>query len=359
MKYLPVQQTQIKKSSRQSHVVATALLGATLLLGTVAVIPHLASAQESVRSMTISPPTVSAQLDPGGKTEGVMKLINDTDVPLTFQATVHDFVVNDTVGTPTILPDNTLSNKFSGAAWVGIVPDTFTVQPHQREDMNYYIQVPADARPGGHYAAVVFKPTKAVGVTGTGASVETQIGSLLYIRVNGPITEKATVTKLAIRPFSEYGPLTANTLIKNMGDLDIKPEGYITVSNIFGQKSYVAQLPEHNIFPEASRQYTNSFGKKWMIGRYKAVLTATYGVNNNLPLSMTVYFWVFPWKIAVIIVLILIVLILGGVYLNRKRKGGTKDHTENPEHTDENTENKNSEDNKTSEDSTPQVETSK
>lgn len=328
MKYLPVQQTALIKPTRLGRTLGVGLLSAALMAGAFITLPRSVHAQEALRSMTIVPPTVSQQVDPGGKAEGTMKLINDTDVPLTFQATIQDFTVKDTIGTPSLLPPSTLSNRFSGASWIGIVPDTFTVQPHQKEEMHYYLQVPANARPGGHYAAVVFKPTKALGVSGTGASVQTQIGSLFYIRVNGPITEKATVTKLSIPPFSEYGPLSANTLIKNMGDLDIKPEGYITVSNMFGHKSYTAQLQEHNIFPDASRQYTNSFGKKWMIGRYKAVLTATYGVNNNLPLSMTVYFWVFPWKIAIVLILILIVLILGGIAMSRRRKNGKKDMPE-------------------------------
>ena len=48
-----------------------------------------------------------------------------------------------------------------------------------------------------------------------------------------------------------------------------------------------------------------------MIGPYKAVLMASYGVNNNLPLTATVYFWVFPWRIALVITLAIIAIILG------------------------------------------------
>ncbi len=323
MKYLP--ETSIKNQEVRITYKKSALLAAfPVILYTFFLIlntPPAARAQESLRSMTITPPTVSQTLDPGGRAEGTMKLINDTDVPLTFQATVRDFMVEDNFGTPTLLPPSTLSRRFSGAAWVGIVPDTFTVKPRDKEIMHYYLQVPADARPGGHYAAVVFKPTNAVGVTGTGASVDTQIGSLFYIDVKGAITEKAEVTRFAIRGFSEYGPLTATTLIKNLGDLHIKPEGYITVSNMFGRKAYTAPLAEYNIFPDASRQYTNTFGRKWMIGRYTAVLSATYGRKNDLPLTYTLSFWVFPWKLAVVVVLLLVAAVLGGMYLKKRRKG--------------------------------------
>ena len=61
-----------------------------------------------------------------------------------------------------------------------------------------------------------------------------------------------------------------------------------------------------------------------MIGRYKAVLLATYGLNNNLPLTATLYFWVFPWRLVLIIVLVIIALILLTMYLRKRKKTHTK-----------------------------------
>jgi membrane protein implicated in regulation of membrane protease activity len=57
-----------------------------------------------------------------------------------------------------------------------------------------------------------------------------------------------------------------------------------------------------------------------MIGRYRAVLMGSYGVNNNLPLVASSYFWVFPWRITLVIVFAIIALILATLYLRKRIK---------------------------------------
>jgi len=280
-----------------------------------------AHAQEAIRTITVTPPTVSVTGNPGYYTEGTMGIINDSDSPITFKAEMHDFIVQDNAGTPEILPANTLMTTYSAAAWMGVTPQTFTIQPKKRQNLNYFIQIPGNARPGGHYAAVVFVPATQKGaVENTGSQVNGQVGTLFSIAVNGPIKESASVTKFFANGLQEYGPVNILSQIKNYGDLHIRPVGYITVSDMLGRKA-ILPLRENNIFPQAARDYENQFGGSLMIGRFKAELLASYGVNNNLPLSATVYFWVFPWKIVLVATLIAIALILGFMYY---RKNGLK-----------------------------------
>lgn len=282
--------------------------------------------QETVRTITITPPTAAVKLDAGKTTEGQMKIINDSPNPITFSVNVQDYIVVDTLGTPNILPPNTLNNKYSAASWIAVSPSSFTVNPGKRQVINYYVQIPSYAKPGGHYAAAIFTP-KSEGGGGSGAVVTGQIGTLFYVTVNGPITENATVTKFFTDKFHEYGPIKILTQIKNMSDLHITPKGTLTVSGLFLNKS--VELPTHNIFPETARDFENSVGSKLMIGRYKAVLLASYGVTNNLPLSATVYFWVFPWRLFIIIVLLVIAVILGRKYYQKRKK--EQEHKDNKE----------------------------
>lgn len=283
----------------------------------------VAFAQEALRTYTITPPSVNQKLNPGQNAEGKLKVINDTNNDLTFTATIKDFVVEDTIGTPVLIPNNNLSNKFSAASWMGVTPSTFTVKPHQRQELNYYIHVPANARPGGHYAAVAYSPTTGTGVSGTGATVNTQAGSLFYITVNGAITENSSITKFFVNPFQEYGPVKILTQIKNLGDLHITPKATVSISGLFYNKSKA--LDTHNIFPEAARDFETTLGQTFMIGRYKAILLGSYGVNNNMPLVATVYFWVFPWRMALVIALAIVALILAALYLRKRNKKGPKE----------------------------------
>ena len=287
----------------------------------------IASAQEVERTVTIAYPTLIHKLNPGEHTEGITKVINQSTSVLSFKLGVQDFIVTDTLGTPNILPPGTLNNKYSASAWIGATPTTFTLKPGEAQTINYYIQVPTDAKPGGRYAALVYSPIVTKGVTGgSGSTVNSQLGSLFYITVNGPIHEQALISKFFANPFQEYGPVDVLTQIKNLGDLHMAPKGTVTVTGLFFNQTQ--NLPTHNIFPEAARDFSNTFGQTLMVGRYKATLMASYGTNNNLPLIATAYFWVFPWRITVVIVLLAVALILSALYLRKRRKDGSKKTTE-------------------------------
>lgn len=278
-----------------------------------------AQAQSPVRSFTISPPTILVPTTPGQTAEGVVKLRNETDEPVTFNVLIEDFIVTDTHGTPTILPPDTLSNKYSASSWIGISPTHFTVPAHERVELTYFMRIPPDARPGGHYAAIVYAPVSEKGVDSTGATVNSQIGTLFSVVIDGRINEKAEVSRFFANGFQEYGPVPVETQIKNMSDSHIRPIGNITLTNMLGGKS-AQPLKEHNIFPEAARDYVNLFGEKWMFGRYTATFEATYG-KDNLPLTATVAFWVIPWKIIIVIILFVIAAILGYMLLTKSSKG--------------------------------------
>ncbi len=274
---------------------------------------------QSMRSITIIPAAWEHTLSPGENAEGTLTVINNGAEPITFHATVRDYVVSDNQGTPQILPPNTLSNKYSGASWIGVEPETFRIDPRQQEELDYFIQVPQDAKPGGHYAAVMYEPVEFLNTQGSGANVSTQIGTLFYIHVKGDIREDARVLRFETKRFGEHGPVAINTEILNNGDLHVRPKGLLTVKNMLGQTVETKALSEHNIFPEKSFLYKNELGSRWMIGRYTAQLSATYGLANNLPLVATASFIIFPWKAASIVVLLVVIIVLAILAVKRKK----------------------------------------
>ena len=296
------------------------IIGSTSLV--VFSVVGIAVAQEVSRTITLVYPSIEQKLEPGGHVEGQTKIINESDAPLTFDLNVQDFVVTDNIGTPNILPPSTLNTKYSAAAWIGITPNKFTLQPGQKQNLDYFIQVPKNARPGGHYAAIVYTPEVKTGISGTGSTINSQLGSIFYITVKGPITESANISKFFANGFQEYGPVSILTQIQNFGDLHIAPRGTVNVSGLFYNKTQ--DLPTHNIFPQAKRDYVNTFGQTFMLGRYKAVFLGSYGANNNLPLTATLYFWVFTWRLTLIIALIIVVIVLGGMYFKKRKKDASK-----------------------------------
>lgn len=271
------------------------------------------------RTFTISPPSVAIDnVNPGDERDGILKIVNDSDETLTFNLSIQDYIVEDANGTPKFLTDGQLSNQFSAASWMGVSPTQITVKPGTREEIAYYLKIPRNARPGGHYAAVTYTPDNKATVSGSGAAVTTVVGTLFYIRINGPIKEQATVTELSAPVISEYSPVHIKTVIKNNGDEHIKPYGTLTIKNVFGKTVSTQILQPNNIFPLASRNYDNILSKSWLFGRYTAVLNAKYGRENALMLTGVVAFWVIPWKLLILIALLILAGVLGYLYMKKK-----------------------------------------
>ena len=170
--------------------------------------------------------------------------------------------------------------------------------------------------------AVYFEPTTSIpravgGDKEAGTGVSSRIASLVYIKVAGPITEKALVGRFFTPSFFEYGPIKIDTQILNRGDYHIRPRGVITMSNVFGAPIDQTNLKEENIFPDVVRNYDNSLGKKWLMGKYKLNFAASYGETGQV-LEASTYVWVFPWRVALAVILTVIILSLfiGKFYKN-------------------------------------------
>lgn len=309
------------KTAQTKYILKNSLPAILVSLSLI-IIAQIAIAQESPsRSIVISPPTIEHTLNPGDTAEGILKVTNNGNTDLTFSANIHDFIVEDKNGTPTILTTDKLAEKYSGASWIAVTPNTFTVPASSTKELNYYLQVPADAAPGGRYAAAIYEPVDIIQVEGTGAGVNTQLGSLFYITVAGPVTESAEVTDFSVPAFSEYPPVTVSTEIKNNSDIHVKPTGNIVIKNMFGQEIARQDFVGGNIFPETSLLYANQFfsDSNFKIGRYTAELSAVYGQDNNLPLTAAASFIIFPWKIALAATLIVAIIIAIFLLLRRRK----------------------------------------
>jgi hypothetical protein len=259
------------------------------------------------------------ELEAGEKTSITVNFVNQGKEPVSGFIKVVDFIVRDNQGTPELI-ENTFAapEKYAASSWFKTDFDRVTLPANnEKVTLQAQISIPKNAKPGGKYVAIYFQAQSSQFSTPTGSQYEAGTGisprlaSLIYIKVKGPIKESAFVTKFQPKQsFFEYGPVEIETEILNRGDYHITPKGEITLTNIFGKvvdKSLLKK--ETNIFPDTVRTFSNNLGKKWMIGKYRASLTATYGEKNTV-LTAFSDFWVFPLKVATIIVLTLIIIIL-------------------------------------------------
>lgn len=273
--------------------------------------------------LTVAPARQEIIINPGESSAVNVRFYNFSESPVSGIVRIADFIVDNSQGAPRIIEDSSqVSPRFSAQTWLTIPYDRITIAAADKVSLQAKITVPADARPGGRYVAVYFEPTTAIpqaigAEKEAGTGVSSRIASLIYIRVAGPTTEKALVSRFFAPGFFEYGPVKVETQILNRGDYHVRPRGVITMSNVFGAPVDQTNLREENIFPDVVRNYENSLGKKWLLGKYKLNFTASYGEGGQVLEAFT-YVWVFPWRVALAVILTLIILglIISNLYKN-------------------------------------------
>jgi len=278
---------------------------------------------QTISPLTVAPARQQLTLNPGESTAVNVRFYNTGDSPISGLVKVADFIVIDKEGTPRIIEDVTqVSPKFAASTWISVPYDRMTIPANDKVAFQAKIAVPADARPGGRYVAIYFEPggilPQAVGrQKEAGTGVAHRIASLLYIRIAGAASENALISRLFAPSFLEYGPIKIEAEILNRSDYHIRPRGVLTLTNMFGGLVDQVSLKEQNIFPDVSRVYTNELGKKWMFGKYKIDLSASYGEKGQA-LNRFIFVWVFPWKVTLVAILALVILILLGRNLYQK-----------------------------------------
>lgn len=271
-----------------------------------------AFAQETLPLM-VAPARMEIEVEPGEKTSFTFNFYNKSSSPVSGFFKVADFLVLDNKGTPVIIDDlSKVQPKYSASSWISSYLDRATLPANEKVSFQANVNVPKDAKPGGRYVALYFEPNTNLSLTGkeneAGTGISSRIVGLLYLKVKGPITEKAYITRFFAPSFLEYGPIEVQTDILNRGDIHIRPRGAITLTNVFGFLVDQKKFNEQNIFPDTLRTFEDKLGKKWMFGPHILKVSLAYGNGQTLEKETQVI--VFPLKIAVFLILTLIILYL-------------------------------------------------
>lgn len=269
------------------------------------------------QGMEISPTLVELNAAPGNTYNITLKVRNVTQSNLIYDSSVADFAATDETGSPHVTEDAGMPATASVRTWVGMVPQ-FDLIPKQVQTINAQITIPDNAEPGGHYGVLRFSG-QAPELSGNAVGIQASAGVLLLIRVDGEITESASLAEFFTTKngrqsgFFEQSPITFATRIKNDGNIHIKPTGSIQVLDMFG--GLISTLPvngdKSNVLPSSIRRFESTLDGKFLIGRYTANLTLGYGTTGQA-ITNTINFWVIPYKLiaAVIFVAITVIFIL-------------------------------------------------
>ncbi len=270
------------------------------------------------QALEIAPPVITLSADPGKVIKTQINLRDISSTNLVVKGQVNDFVAAGEDGTPKILlDDQDNANPYSIKGWVAPLPDLLMI-PKQIKTLPVTINVPADASPGGHYGVIRFTATPPE-LKGTGVSLSASLGSLVLINVSGNVKESMTVQEFSVSHNGKSGklfesaPVSFTERIKNTGNTHEQPVGQVKITDMFGKAvgAVNVNLPPRNVLPASIRKFeqpldSSVIGNKKLFGKYTANLSFTYGANKQTA-SSSLTFWIIPYKLIAIIIVILIV----------------------------------------------------
>jgi len=270
---------------------------------------------QDVSSITVYPTIQDIQVNPGEKTRAQVSFRNSSDTVATGDVRVADFIIVDKTGRTEIIEGAKVKPKYSASSWVKLSDDFIAIPKNETVTVNLFITPPAELTACGYYALVYFESNpgtikKLGGVTESVSTVTSKIGAIVNFTTEGRICqESVSITKLDGPKFLEYGPISVTVDLLNSGDIHLTPKGTVFATNLLD--GYVDQqtLKEQRIFPESVKEYQQTLGGKWMLGRYKVTTNVVYGQKTPKTVSQTIYVWVFPWRVATMIILTLIIVI--------------------------------------------------
>lgn len=265
-------------------------------------VPQSAAAQ--ALSVTVTPPLIQLTIGPGELWRSALKIVNTNPYEVTYYATPADFEAEGEDGKGEFIPLlDTPDDASTLGHWVEITSDPIVVPAGTSREVPFTVHIPENAPPGGHYAAVLVGTVPGDEVfEGSGIKVSGLVSSLLFVRIKGDVEEKGRIREFRSEASLYQSPEADFVLrFENIGTTHLRPQGDITLYNMWGKERGKVQLTQKsgfgNVLPGTVRRFAFSWeGERSIfdIGRYSAVVTLAYGDDQKQNTSATAYFWVVP-----------------------------------------------------------------
>jgi len=334
---------------RNFKIVASLTLILILLIAA-----KVTTAQESSTGLIAAPPFISENIGSGAEIEEKIRITNhrDTDEDIYIVSREIGIDQNGDFYTPEGLEEGATS-IFEQEGWLTFEPRQFFLKRGEGQLVTVRIQMPENLPTKGYYLelAATTQPPEA-GERQVGLAPEIAIPiAINYIGIGEEIRNLEIVSFKTDRVLYEYPPVKFETHLSNKGNVHIIPVGQIFISRNREFKDNEGSLGFNEggqrIFAQAGRRFENIWKEAFIIredsgeikvdwnkltefriGKYYAQLNVAWdGKEGKEYISAETSFWVFPWKILIVILLI-VLIIIGLILLKKWRRKGLKKYVE-------------------------------
>lgn len=226
------------------------------------------------QAMGITPFIFEMEGEPGQVIEKSITVHNDSGRDIKVEVLLQDFEALDDTGRQRFIPNEEEGVENSMYKWISVLSD-FSLAVDESRLLDFTVTIPEDAVTGGKYAAIIFHQKAD---SGEGKAVSSAIASLILLTVNGPdIDEDGRIVSFEATQ-NEEGETVFETVVKNTGNVHMKPIGHIRV----GDDEILFNDTLRNVLPGQSRRFETLWTKPLDLTTAQVEILAKVGNTTEL-----------------------------------------------------------------------------
>ncbi|HMO78377.1 MAG TPA: hypothetical protein PKD95_04240 [Candidatus Paceibacterota bacterium] len=273
-------------------------------------------------NFSVSPLIIDIQAEARDSAEYKLTLTNHDKRAVRLYASVNEITLGENSEIKTFVPASMSDRSISPTSWIEISRARIDVNAGEQNEIPLIIKINHNTPAGLYHAYVGFSPganrdeaeAKILAGQGSGVVLRFAIGSKKeeYLRLVSFATDRFNL-------FS--GDSMISYVLENTGDVALVPSGDVIIYDGRGQEVAVVDLSHdgsESIAPGEQRRYTADLPYTGKIGKNKAFLSLTYGIENKASLYDTYFYYSIPWYYLLLIVLLFALVIAVILLLVRK-----------------------------------------
>lgn len=161
-------------------------------------------------------------------------------------------------------------------SWLKIVPLEFDIEPKEKKEVAFSVAIPQEAI-GELAAMIAFRPEPK-----EEQAINIVFSVSLYVRIKDTEVIRADISDFKIWKFEDRDALGIAVVLKNVGNVHLKPRTTVSIQNIFNKTLQKADLKYGQpTYPGRVQDYQGAiYNFKLKPGLYKAMIDGEY---TNLP----------------------------------------------------------------------------
>ena len=276
--------------------------------------PSKASAQTI--SVGVYPPIIQLQVNPPATVRSPITLQNLSDQPLNMQILMQPFTASsDENGSISLLEKKIVHTQIQDFLTTNVQLQNAQKQPIKevlltpRAVMTLYlfVTVPKDQKPNDYYFSVIFTTDASDNPNANASSVGGGIATNVLVSIGPHQNPQGFINTFSAPGLVEHGPIPFSVKLTNQSNFFIQPQGFILITNMFGQTVGKVNLLPVNVLARSSRYIPDDnhesltqavWPETFLIGPYSATLTIALS-DKGPQFERTIHFLATPWQLCI------------------------------------------------------------